>query len=795
MLSTGACDCNDNGIDDADDIASGFSEDCNGNGRPDACEIPIDSPAPGGPWYCVTGCAPDCNGNGLPDACDIAEGAADCNGDGVPDACQLDAGDCNADGVLDACQLAEDDCNGNGILDSCEPPFFADAGEDFLLCAGRTSNPLGGPVVAGGSTPGYTYAWSITAGPMNGGELINPAAPRPQFTGSLPGLYTIHLLVTDSTGCMTEDELTVEVYEMSVDAGPDLTVCAAAQDIALNASVTGGIAPFQYAWTIEPGSASLDPTQFGGDGPSAPTPTFSPQSPGVYVLKVTVTDDNDRSCVLTDTLRITAATLRLEGTSDFALCAGGTSPPLNVTVASGGTPPFDYAWSIEPGSADSSLSQFGAGGHASRNPTFSPTTTGVYRLRATVTDSSQPPCVDTHDLTIVATTLAVEAGNDAAICLDSGGIQLSPTMSGGAAPLFFQWSISADSPSTSNLQFPNQSGLHPNWIFTPTAPGAYTLTLTVTDSATPPCVTKDTLVIRASRLNVDAGPDLVIQAFEPSPALGALPVVVGAAGIVAYDWRVIAGPSLDRAQFNNPAAERPVFTPSAVGRYALELVASAESGCARSDSLIVDAITDRHEMPVNAQGRAFYELQVDVPHSRAIAQFHDATPGALTSAAVVQPSNASPFTRRLVVEKAASSDAFILLVGLYLSAGEQAALPAEATVLRWIDAQSAWRAAGDRPAESGLYPARPTRQDLGRTGYDAERGLYWAVTDVVGTFTLGTPETAAPVTDAAPSLEPLPSADLMAPMCGLGAASMALMLPGVCIIVVAQRRQKPSRKF
>jgi hypothetical protein len=50
-------DCNDNGIPDDEDIASGFSEDCNENGIPDECDI-------------ADGTSDDTNGNDIPDECE-----------------------------------------------------------------------------------------------------------------------------------------------------------------------------------------------------------------------------------------------------------------------------------------------------------------------------------------------------------------------------------------------------------------------------------------------------------------------------------------------------------------------------------------------------------------------------------------------------------------------------------------------------------------------------------------------------------------------------------------------------
>ena len=70
LLCGGGPDCNQNGCNDARDIALGISTDINANGIPDECD-------------------PDCNNNDIPDRYEIAQGSVpDCNGDGTPDDCQ-----------------------------------------------------------------------------------------------------------------------------------------------------------------------------------------------------------------------------------------------------------------------------------------------------------------------------------------------------------------------------------------------------------------------------------------------------------------------------------------------------------------------------------------------------------------------------------------------------------------------------------------------------------------------------------------------------------------------------------
>jgi hypothetical protein len=99
-------DCDQNGIDDFVDIASG-ALDCDSNTHLDVCDV-------------AGGFAPDCNFNNIPDSCDLATGTPDCNLNSIPDICDIGSGtsiDANFDSIPDECTL---DCNNNGLLDTAE---------------------------------------------------------------------------------------------------------------------------------------------------------------------------------------------------------------------------------------------------------------------------------------------------------------------------------------------------------------------------------------------------------------------------------------------------------------------------------------------------------------------------------------------------------------------------------------------------------------------------------------------------------------------------------------------------
>jgi len=128
VLNQSIFDCNGNSIDDALDIASGFSTDCNSNGRPDSCDAVTPANDCNGDSIldvCQLTTLTDCNSNARLDTCDLAAGAPDCNGNQILDVCEqlTAANDCNANGLLDYCELVAGtvpDCDLNGRPDSCD---------------------------------------------------------------------------------------------------------------------------------------------------------------------------------------------------------------------------------------------------------------------------------------------------------------------------------------------------------------------------------------------------------------------------------------------------------------------------------------------------------------------------------------------------------------------------------------------------------------------------------------------------------------------------------------------------
>ena len=72
----------------------------------------------------------DCNQNGIIDICDVASGSfEDYNDNFVPDVCE--PSDCNDNEIQDSCEIEQDpslDVDGDGHLDECQSDCPADLG-------------------------------------------------------------------------------------------------------------------------------------------------------------------------------------------------------------------------------------------------------------------------------------------------------------------------------------------------------------------------------------------------------------------------------------------------------------------------------------------------------------------------------------------------------------------------------------------------------------------------------------------------------------------------------------------
>jgi len=157
-----------------------------------------------------------------------------------------------------------------------------DAGPDQQLSCAHP-RALIDAMVTGGAPP-YTYSWANECGEQ--------VAATQDITVARSGLYM--LTVTGSNGCSATDSVRVTstIDPPTVDAGPDQVLTCDTPEILLDATVTGGAAPYTYQWT-----------DACGDGVGT-TEDLAVSLPGVYTLTVRTAD----GCVGSDSVEVTEET-------------------------------------------------------------------------------------------------------------------------------------------------------------------------------------------------------------------------------------------------------------------------------------------------------------------------------------------------------------------------------------------------------------------------------------------------------------------------------------------------------
>jgi len=186
-----------------------------------------------------------------------------------------------------------------------------------------------------GGSPLYTFTWSGAAGQTG-----------PFVTGLSAGLQ--YVTVTDALGCTAVDSFVVTEPAQGL-MGQILSrdaLCADQASGQLAAVITGGTAPYSYAWS----------------GDTATTSVADSLLAGSYT--VTVTDAGGCTLALTGTV---GSPLPLQVTAQIdqtISCQGGASGVVSVQSVSGGTPAYSFIWNDINGSTTTSVTGLSAGTYA-----------------------------------------------------------------------------------------------------------------------------------------------------------------------------------------------------------------------------------------------------------------------------------------------------------------------------------------------------------------------------------------------------------------------------------------------
>ncbi|NBP30413.1 MAG: adhesin, partial [Flavobacteriia bacterium] len=165
------------------------------------------------------------------------------------------------------------------------------------MCSGNTTGSIN-LTVTGGTAP-YTYAWSNNTTQEDPSNLA-------------AGTYTV--TVTDANGCTATTTVTITQPSNLTSSYTQVNVlCFGNGTGSINLTVSGGVAPYTYAWSNN-------------------TTQEDPQNLLAGVYTVVATDAN--GCTTTQTVTITQpqAALALSTTQVNVLCFGNSTGSINLTV-------------------------------------------------------------------------------------------------------------------------------------------------------------------------------------------------------------------------------------------------------------------------------------------------------------------------------------------------------------------------------------------------------------------------------------------------------------------------------
>ena len=349
-----------------------------------------------------------------------------------------------------------------------------------ITCNGNSDGEI--DITPSGGTSVYTYAWTKKVGPDFDGD--DTAISTDQDVNSLgPGDYKV--VVTDSNNCTISKTYTItepgalDLSQSTSDFNGFDASCSGAVDGEISLTVSGGAAPFQYAWTKD-----------GDPAFSATAKDLTNLSAGTYNVKVT--DSN--LCEITRSFDITepppiVLTSSLSDFNGFNIsCNGLTDGEIDISVSggilTGGDTDYTYEWTTLDGSGlDPNVAD------------QSGLSAGTYTVK--ITDSNT--CSLTRDISIVQPeqikidevfsdyngfNISIKGNND-------GFINITPV--GGSGGYIYEWSTADGSGLVAGQQ--NQSSL---------TIGTYTLKMTDSNGCN---TTESFTLIEPNELLIDLGND------------------------------------------------------------------------------------------------------------------------------------------------------------------------------------------------------------------------------------------------------------------------------------------------
>lgn len=289
----------------------------------------------------------------------------------------------------------------------------ANAGSAQTVAVGATVT-LDGSGSTDADSDTMTYAWTQTSPTTPVVTLSSATAQKPTFTPTASGSYIFRLVVNDGTQNSTNTStVTITVHNKPVASVAAAQIFAApGSTVTLDGSTstvgaTGGTLTYAWTQTSGPSTVTLSST-------SVPKPTFTaPTTLGTWVFSLTVNDGYNASATPATVTVVTNNKPVVNAGSAKTVTTAGTIS-LSGTATDADSHTMTYAWTVVSQPTGSSITLSNA---TTLTPSFTPSVSGQYTFRLTVSDGKESV---TSDVTVTYSTMPLDVDRDGSVTATDG---------------------------------------------------------------------------------------------------------------------------------------------------------------------------------------------------------------------------------------------------------------------------------------------------------------------------------------------------------------------------------------
>ena len=451
------------------------------------------------------------------------------------------------------------------------------------------------------------YQWTKVSGPASY-NLITPDSPTTWINSVSKGVYVFRLTVTDEKGRTGYADMTLTVNDGTqntapiANAGPNRQITLPANSATLDgtgSSAASGLTITNYTWTKVSGPASSTIVS-----PNAASTTVNNLTEGIYVFRLSVTDNvgNNATSDVTVTVAAAPATTpvaRAGSNQSITLPTSSVTLDGSASTAPSGTTLTGYLWSKISGPA-----QFTIVSPNTASTNVNNLVEGVYTFRLTVTASNNA----THSADVTVTVNGsgsglpvANAGKDETIPVGQATVlrgDASTPPPGGTIVAYLWNKISG--PAKFEMLTPTEKT---TWIRN-MDPGVFVFRLTVTDNQNRTSTDEVVITVQGSQAEpttARAGSNQSVTLPSSATLDGSGSTPAAGATITSYNWSKISGP----ASFNivSPSAVSTTVNSLQEGTYVFRLRITDNLGASSTSDVTVTVYGSGSAVPVANAGK------------------------------------------------------------------------------------------------------------------------------------------------------------------------------------------------